>query len=243
VLTLRDKPYRYRVFWKLGRVAAKWIPGFHISVRLIWRLIGSVKFRVAYRNACRRGNVYLHIGAGPIRIDGWLNTDISPLAPLFLDATHRFPIKDNSISHIFNEHFIEHIPRHAAIAFLQDSFRILQPGGIRRISIPDVEALTRAYLNNPEHTRLMNERNKRLGSRYNSYPIDILNTTFREWGHICLYDFQTLQQLLNSVGFQNITPCKVGESRHSALSGIEQHDVGSIEDEFTCVVEATKPPL
>ena len=61
--------------------------------------------------------------------------------------------------------------------------------------------------------------------------------------HVCLYDAQTLQQVLSSAGFQNITRCKVGESRHTALSGIERHDVGSIADEFTCVVEATKPAL
>lgn len=32
------------------------------------------------------------------------------------------------------------------------------------------------------------------------------------------------------------------KNHHAALSGIEGHDVGSVADEFTCVVEATKPP-
>lgn len=46
--------------------------------------------------------------------------------------------------------------------------------------------------------------------------------------------------MLRSVGFQEITRYRVGLSRHSALSGIERHDVGSIEDEFTLVIEAKK---
>ncbi|MFH0897588.1 MAG: hypothetical protein V1850_06035, partial [Candidatus Bathyarchaeota archaeon] len=76
---------------------------------------------------------------------------------------------------------------------------------------------------------------------YTCYPVDLLNKAFLEDRHVCLYDAQTLQQLMNSVGYENITLCKVGESCHAALSGIEGHDVGSIADEFTCVVEATKP--
>lgn len=147
------------------------------------------------------------------------------------------------MSYIFNEHFIEHVPRHAAVVFLRESFRVLKPGGILRISSPDVEALARAYLNHPEQVRLLNERNRRHGYQHTYYPVDILNKAFLEDDNVCLYDAQTLKQLLISAGFRDITRCKVGESRHTALCGIEQHDVGSIADEFMCVIEATKPPL
>lgn len=228
----------------LGRIAADKIPGFRRGVVLMWRPIGSLMFRRAYRNARKGGNVCLHVGAGGVRLEGWLNTDILPhLSPLFLDATRRFPIRDNSVSYIFGEHFIEHVPRREALAFLNESFRVLRPGGVLRISTPDVEALARAYLNDPEHVRLLNERNRLLGYQCSCYPVDVLNTAFMADHHVCLYDAQALRQVLGSVGFQNITRCKVGESRHRPLCGIERHDMGSIEDESTCVIEATKPPL
>lgn len=201
-------------------------------------------FRLACRNACRKGNVGLHVGAGNVRLEGWLNTDIMPyLAPLFLDATRRFPIGDNTVSYIFSEHFIEHVSRSDAVGFVNESFRVLKPGGILRVATPDVEALAQAYLDDPEHVGQLNERNRRLGYRHSSYPVDILNTAFLEDRHACLYDGSTLQELLDAAGFQDITRCKVGESRHAALSGIEGHDVGSIEDKSTCVMEGTKPPL
>ncbi len=227
----------------LWRIAASKIPGFGRGAIRIWRPIGSLKFRLAYRNACRMGNVYLHVGAGSVRLGGWLNTDIRLPCQLFLDATRRFPIRDNSVSYIFSEHFIEHVPRHAAFVFLKESLRVLRPSGILRIATPDVKALVKAYLNNPELVRLLNERNKWRGYQYVCYPIDILNKAFMEDGHLCLYDSETLQQLLISAGFENITHCKVGESPHTALSGIESHAVGSIADEFTCIIEATRPPL
>jgi predicted SAM-dependent methyltransferase len=233
----------YKAILAFGRFAANKIPGFRGALKAAWRPVGYLGFKAAYRSACKKGEVRLHVAAGTNRLDGWLNTDIFPhLSLLFLDATHRFPIRDSIVSYIFSEHFIEHVPRHAAQAFFRESLRVLKPGGVLRISTPDVQALSEAYLNNPEQAHLLNERNRGLGYQYASYPIDILNTAFKEDFHVCLYDAQTLQQLLGEAGFRDITRCKVGESRHAALSGIERHFVGTIEDEFTLVMEAIKPP-
>ena len=229
--------------WTIGRVLIRRIPGFRSFIILVWRGVGSPKFRAAYRDACASGDVRLHIGSGTVRLDGWLNTDILPTAPLFLDATQPFPLRDNSVRYIFCEHFLEHISRHAAFQFLKESFRVLHPEGILRISTPDVEALAREYLAGSERVRLLLDRNERLGYKYARYPVDILNKAFYEDSHACLYDHELLEQMLHSVGFQEITRYRVGLSRHSALSGIERHDVGSIEDEFTLVIEAKKPLL
>jgi len=231
-----------RIFLVLGRVAANRIPGFRSWLKYIWMPLGSLLFMLAYRNACKRSEVRLHIGAGSVRLDGWLNTDILPhLSALFLDATRRFPIRDNTVSYIFSEHFIEHMPRRSAISFLKECFRVLKPGGMLRVSTPDAEALAKAYLNRSEQARLLNERNRKLSYQYSTHPIDILNTAFKEDFHFCLYDAETLQRLLDSAGFCNMTRCKVSKSIHPELSGIEHHYIGSIEDDFTLIMEATKP--
>lgn len=226
----------------LGRFAARRIPGFRRGLMLIWSPIGSLMFLAAYRNARKRDDVRLHVAAGSIRLDGWLNTDILPhLSPLFLNATHRFPVSNSTVSYLFSEHFIEHVPRRAACRFFRESLRVLKPGAVLRLSTPDAEALARAYLNHSEQVDLLNERNRGLGYQYTTYPIDVLNTAFKADYHVCLYDFHTLEQLLVEAGFERVTLCKVGHSPHAALSGLEHHFVGSIEDEFTLVVEAIKP--
>ena len=234
----------YSIVLTLGRFAARIIPGFRRAVKIIWRPFGSLVFAGAYRNARKNGDVRLHVGAGNNHLNGWLNTDIMPyLSPLFLDATHRFPVRDGTVTYIFSEHFIEHVPRNAASRFFRESLRVLKPGGVLRVSTPDAEALARAYLNHTEQAGLLNERNRRMGYQYASFPIDILNTAFKEDFHVCLYDAQTLEQLLSQAGFEHIKRCKVGESGHAALSKIEHHQVGTVEDEFTLVIEATKPAL
>lgn len=227
----------------LARIAAR-IPGLEPTALIVWRPIGSLKFKVAYRNACRLGSVCLHVGAGHVRLDGWLNTDITPLCcPLYLNAMRHLPIRDNSVSYIFGEHFINYMPRQATQLFFKECFRVLKPSGVLRITTIDIEVLARVYISNPDRVRLLNERNRQRGYQYNSYPIDILNKTFFEDGNVCEYDTQTLQQMFNAAGFLNITRCKVGESPHTALSGIERHDIGSVADEFTCAIEGIKPPL
>lgn len=232
----------YNKILALGRLAARRIPGFRRGLMLIWSPIGSIMFLAAYRNASKRDDVRLHIGAGTIRLNGWLNTDILPhLSPLFLDATHRFPVRDGTVTYIFSEHFIEHVPRQAAYHFLRESLRVLKPGAVLRLSTPDAEALARAYLNHSPQVDLLNERNKGLGYQYATYPIDILNTAFKADYHVCLYDFNTLEQLLVEVGFEHVTRCIVGHSLHAALSGLEHHFAGTVEDEFTLVLEAAKP--
>ncbi|MBA7607241.1 hypothetical protein ES703_14399 [subsurface metagenome] len=101
----------------------------------------------------------LHIGSGTVRLDGWLNTDILPTAPLFLDETQPLPLRDDTVRYIFCKHFLEHISRHAAFQFLKESFRVLHTEGILRISTPDVEALAREYLAGSERVRLLLDRN------------------------------------------------------------------------------------
>jgi SAM-dependent methyltransferase len=223
----------------LTRINAR-IPGFRRALSYAWMPIGSLMFRVSYRNACHRGNVRLHLGAGTVRLDGWLNTDVLPMCPLYLDASRRLPIRDNTISYIFGEHFLEYLPRQSVLAFFKESFRVLRPDGVLRITTMDIGALARAYLSDPESVRLLNERNRQLGYHYTSYPIDILNKAFFEDGNVCEYDAHAVEQLFNEAGFQNIIHCQVGVSSHPALSGVERHDVGSILEKFVCVTEGTK---
>jgi SAM-dependent methyltransferase len=207
-----------------------------------WRPTAGLKFRLAYDRARRKGKVYLEVGAGPNRLEGWLSTDKYPPAPLFLDVTRRFPIADNSVSCVFGEHFIENLlPRNACLTFLKETCRVLKPGGVLRISTPDIEALARAYVSRSAEVLQLNERNKLRGYCYSDYPVDIFNKHFLEDGiKVCHYDFAALKALLLIAGFREIIRSKVGESEHPELQGIERHDVGSIADEFTCVVEATK---
>jgi SAM-dependent methyltransferase len=73
--------------------------------------------------------------------------DTEPARMYFLqhDGTQRFPFKDGRFAWIIAEHFIEHVPYPAAVAFLAEARRLLAPGGTLRLSTPDLAIYAAAY--------------------------------------------------------------------------------------------------
>ena len=192
----------------------------------------------------------LQIGSGKNILEGWLNTDINPgrdSSSVFLDAAKRFPFKDGIFDYVFCEHMIEHMEYKEGLRMLRECFRILKPGGKIRISTPDMRFLIEVY--SPRKTELQ--------KKYISWAMDsfmpemeikedvfVINNFFRAWGHKFIYDFKVLQKMMNSVGFTDVSPEKIGKSDDKNLSGLESHG-RNIGHEFnlleTLVVEGKKP--
>ena len=232
--------------YNLAHWAAHHIPGFRAGAMMvvspIWKVWGSWRLWKAYRRALHRGEIIrLHIGAGSKSLPGWFNTDVTPVAPFYLDATKPFPLDSNSVRYIFSEDFIEHISLSDAIAFLKESFRVLDWGGVIRIATPDLEAHSKEYLAQSSKARLLLDRNKQIGYEYGPALAAIMNKMFYADQHRYIYDRDTLEYMLRQAGFTSIVSCKVRESLDPELRELEQHDVGSVHDAFfTLVVEAKK---
>src|SRR5262249_48308060 len=93
---------------------------------------------------------------------------LSMLSPLFLsrerlEALKRLPDRvvvhnlrkgipfpDNSVDVVYHCHFLPHLDRQDALSFFSEVKRVLKPGGIQRIVVPDFEILCRQYLKNLE---------------------------------------------------------------------------------------------
>jgi SAM-dependent methyltransferase len=55
------------------------------------------------------------------------------------------PFDRDSFDVVYHSHFLEHLERKSALDFLAECRRVLRPGGILRIVVPDLELLTRLY--------------------------------------------------------------------------------------------------
>jgi SAM-dependent methyltransferase len=62
------------------------------------------------------------------------------------DLRRGVPFPDQTFDAAYHSHVLEHLDREDAPGFLQECLRILKPGGILRIVVPDFEALARDYL-------------------------------------------------------------------------------------------------
>src|SRR5437016_2706603 len=81
----------------------------------------------------------LHIGCGPLRLDGWINVDNQtyPGVDQVLDVTQGLPFDD--LSFIFAEHFIEHLAYASALALMRECRRVLRDDGVLRLSTPNLD--------------------------------------------------------------------------------------------------------
>jgi predicted SAM-dependent methyltransferase len=108
----------------------------------------------------------LNIGCGTSGIEGWVNIDNSPsilLSRLPLgrrlfrtpdwprdvrraDVRKRIPFPDSSVACIYSSHTFEHFTYEESLAVARECFRVLRPGGILRVVVPDLGIMVRDYL-------------------------------------------------------------------------------------------------
>ena len=156
---------------------------------------------IAALNA-RRG-LRLHLGSGDQLKAGWVNVDIHPAADLRLDVRRAWPFADGSAVEVYAEHLFEHLDwpgdaRH----FLAEARRVLAPGGVLRLSVPDLERHVRAYVGRDEAFR--RQFAPFLPAEARTWG-DALNHHFRQFGeHQYAYDTDTLGTLLRDGGFDDV---------------------------------------
>jgi predicted SAM-dependent methyltransferase len=171
-------------------------------------------------------------------VPGWVSIDISPGRDgIRIDASERWPLPDGCARAIRSEHMVEHLTWEQAGVFASEVFRVLEPGGLLRICTPDLEAISRAYL----------ERDPRLLELHRvDYKAPtwahLPNNQMRMWGHRFLFDEQSLTELLVSEGFGDIERRSFGESRHAILAGTDVHDLGeTLLAGLVLTLDAVKP--
>ena len=194
---------------------------------------------------------YLRLGSSSYTDPGWLSVDLIPLPPsvVYMDATKRFPLPSQSFDAIQCEHVIEHLAYAHGTGMLAECHRVLRPGGILRIATPDLD-LVRRLLDpddaDPVLTAYVNWSNQTLGTPAERDQVDnvafTVNRLVRDWGHVFIYDEQTLRGAMAAAGFSEIVKVAPGDSAHAALRGIDRHqdEIGEASNKLeTLALEAT----
>ena len=191
----------------------------------------------------------LQLGAGSSELPDWLNTDRDPGTPraVYLDATHRFPLPDDSFDYVLTEHQIEHLSYRNGLFMLRECFRVLRPWGRIRIATPDlttIAGLAASELNDDERGYVRWAIQTFVPDAPSELPAFAINNAFRNWGHRFLYDEATLSHALRCAGFTDIRRHQVGESDDERLQGLESHGVANGDEAMirfeTMVLEAAR---
>lgn len=144
-------------------------------------------------------NYRLNLGCGVIALEGWENYDRSPvmllrrvpalrnflvkakiLAPGHIqewpaivqrrDLTKPLPFPDGVVEAIYSSHMLEHIYFDEARALLVESFRVMKPGGVIRVALPDGDLWARQLVQSEGDGDAGRRYNERLGAYPNARP-------------------------------------------------------------------------
>ena len=195
-----------------------------------------LKTRNTFKRYQKCNNLKVNVGSGSRGKNGWVNVDLYNAKGVncIYDCRHHLPFNDSSVSLLFTEHFLEHIDYTEDIPFfLTECYRVLEPGGIIRIVVPDTEKYIRAYLERDwnalaEINGNINTQGKDLyfNSDYTTI-LQALNFTFRQGHHHkYAYDFETLYDALSRYGF----------------TGIKRWDYGSSSQPEVCIDAPDRAP-
>ena len=90
----------------------------------------------------------LNLGCGVTFHPDWTNADLIPAAPDILrqDLEKTLCFAGDTFEGVYHSHVLEHLPKAAAESFLKECFRVLRPGGVLRVVVPDLEVIARLYL-------------------------------------------------------------------------------------------------
>ena len=167
----------------------------------------------------------INFGCGSIQPVDWINIDIDPEYKTGHKNLHLIP--DNSCDILVSHATICVIPYHEIKAVLLEFSRVLKPGGVVRISLPDIVSGFDAYKNN----------------NVNFFPNseDDLDKRFSAWltwysQSASLLTDKALQYKLQDSGFSSVSKT---EFKQTAYSDEKIYELDTREYEFY-FVEAVK---
>src|SRR5262245_20763963 len=90
----------------------------------------------------------LHLGCGSKTLPGFFHVDA--LAHPHVDVQGPVDVldflDDNAVERIYVSHVLEHFGRHEVDRVLTERHRVLKPGGVLRLAVPDYGACARLYV-------------------------------------------------------------------------------------------------
>jgi hypothetical protein len=218
---------------------------------------------------------HVQYGCGSVIGKSWMNFDVSPMLlvdkiPLIGPMLHRvvdggtpFPrevlygniaegplVPEGTASAVYASHVLEHLSLIDARRALANTFRMLAPGGVFRLIVPDLRSRAELYL---EQLRAGDPEASSNFMRYSLLGqeerprgfIRPIRHAFSGSSHLWMWDTVSMSAALASCGFERIRECRFGDAEDPAFAEVEvlSRFVDTTLQKAECAMEARKPML
>jgi predicted SAM-dependent methyltransferase len=160
------------------------------------------------------------------------------------DIVSGLPLPDGSCKGIYASHVLEHLARNDCYRALENTFKLLAPGGIFRLIVPDLAYIGREYIRmldkgDPEaghylvSATILGEETRARGLFSIAYHT--LNTS----RHLWMWDEFSLRKALQDRGFDRVRRCAFDDCGDPMFRLVEDR----LRFEHAVAMEAWKPAL
>jgi SAM-dependent methyltransferase len=216
---------------------------------------------------------HIYYGASTSAVPGWLNFDASltvrvqnlPVVgrtlarlsgndfefPVFLkygDIIKGLPVPDASADGIYASHVLEHLSLEDMRTALRNTWRILKPGGVFRLIVPDLRERAKRYVarvetdpDDPEAAPWFVSDIELGEARPQASGLRRLRRALALGRHQWMWDYPSMARELAAAGFVGIRRSSFGDADDPRFAEVEQLDRYFTGDIQELSIEARRP--
>ena len=178
----------------------------------------------------------LHLGSGDKYLPGCLNVDANGLrkVDLWLDLRNGLPFADDAVGAIYTFHTLEHFYPDEVHALLGECRRVLEPGGVIRIAVPNLRTSVEMYVRRRlDWFSAWPRPSETLGGRLSNY-------LFCDGQHRTAFDFDYLAEMLAAAGFVTVVERQACQSEAWTEETLRRCEGDESDPPRSLYVEAVK---
>jgi SAM-dependent methyltransferase len=181
----------------------------------------------------------LNWGCGWKPAPGWINSDIveAPGIDISRDIREGLPLESESIDYIVSIHALPEVPYPDFDATLRELHRVLKPGGVLRLGLPDLDRFLRAYVEKDRDYFLIPDEDREVPLQADETKTKVLRGARSLGGKLILhtiwyghqrtpvtYDFT--EEVLLKAGFARVSRCgfKQTDSRFPEIVELDDRE-------------------
>lgn len=168
----------------------------------------------------------LNWGCGTWTVPGWINSDIKdgPGIDLSCDIRDGLPLETDSLEYVVSIHALPELPYPELVPVLQELRRVLQPGGVLRVSLPDLDTGIAAYQRGDrDYFLIPDEEVRRISSKL------IVQLLWYGYSRT-LFTHDFIEELLLKAGFREVRRCAYRQtnSPHPGIIDLDNREQESL---------------